>query len=290
MSDQIAFIFEVSNKNFNSSVVLNSYKLPVIVEFMGVWSGPCIQTADTLAKLATELKGQFIFAKVDIDEQPELKETYAVKNVPTLKIFKEGEVVRTEEGLLKEDELRELLKTYGVYRQSDESRELARNKHMQGETIEAITLLTKAIQEDPTNTRLAMDMVQIFLDINELEQAVSLFNRLPDSDRESDIGKTLLGQLTIKELASKTEGKEQLQTKIAENANDYDAIFDLSICFIAEHNYQKAVENLFVIFVQNPEYKDGAAKEMIINLSNMLATNEPELSQEIRRRLGSSLN
>lgn len=290
MPEQIAFIFEVSNKNFNSTVVLNSYKLPVIVEFMGMWSGPCIQTEDMLTKLATELKGQFIFAKVDIDEQPELKETYAVKNVPTLKLFKDGEIVTTEVGQLKEEELRALLKTVGVFRQSDENRELARQKHMSGETIEAITLLTKSIQEDPTNTRLAMDMVQIFLDINEFEQAKSLFHRLPERDRESDIGKMLLGQLTIRELASNTEGKEQLQAKIAENANDYDAIFDLSICFIAEHNYQEAVDNLFVIFVQNPEYKDGAAKEMIINLSNILATNEPELSQEIRRRLGSTLS
>ena len=290
MSDQIAFIFEVSNKNFNSSVVLNSYKLPVVTEFMGVWSGPCIQTADTLSKLATEFKGQFVFAKVDVDEQPELKETYDVKNVPTLKVFKDGEVVRTEEGLLKEDELRELLKTYGVYRQSDETRESARQKLMQGDTIEAITLLTKAIQEDPTNTRLAMDMVQIFLDINELEQASSLFNRLPEHDRQSDMGKALLGQLTFKELASKTDGKEQLQVQIAEKADDYDDIFDFSICLIPEHNYQKAVDNLLVVFDQDPDYKNGAVKEMIINLSNMLATNEPDLSQEIRRRLGNALS
>jgi len=290
VSDQIAFIFEVSNKNFNSTVVLNSYKLPVITEFMGVWSGPCIQTADTLAKLATEFKGQFIFAKVDIDEQPELKETYDIKNVPTLKIFKDGEVVRTEEGLLNEVELRDLLKTYGVFRQSDETREFARQKHMQGDTIEAITMLTQAIQEDPTNTRLAMDMVQIFIDINELEQAKGLFNRLPESDRQSDIGKSLLGQLTFKNLASKTEGIEQLQVKIAENSSNYDALFDLAICFIAKHDYRKAIDNLFVIFEQNQEYKEGAAKEMIINLSNMLATNELALSQEIRRRLGNSLS
>lgn len=289
MSDQIAFIFEVSNKNFNSTVVLNSYKLPVIVEFMGVWSGPCIQTEALLTKLATELKGQFIFAKVDIDEQPELKDTYAVKNVPTLKVFKEGKVVRTEEGLLKEEELRELLKSYGVYRQSDESREQARIKHMQGDTIEAITLLTTAIQQDPTNTRLAMDMVQIFLDINELEQAKDLFNRLPDNDKNSDMGKSLLGQLTFKNLAAKTDGKENLQLRVAENTNDHDAAFDLAICLIAEHDYKKALDSLFDIFDKMPEYKEGAAKEMIINLSNMLAANEPELSQEIRRRLGSSL-
>lgn len=290
MSDQIAFVFEVSNSNFNSSVILNSYKLPVVTEFMGVWSGPCIQTADTLARLASEFKGQFIFAKVDVDEQPELKETYGVKNVPTLKIFKDGEVVRTEEGLLKEDELRELLKTYGVYRQSDETRELARQKHMDGNTIEAITLLTKSIQEDPTNTRLAMDMVQIFLDINELEQAKDLFNRLPESDRQSEMGKALIGQLTFKDLASKTEGKEQLLIRVADNKNDYDALFDLAICLIAEHNFKEAIDNLFVIFDQNAEYKDGAVKEMIINLSNMLATSEPTLSQEVRRRLGNILS
>ena len=290
MSDEIAFIFEVSNKNFNSTVVLNSYKLPVITEFMGIWSGPCIQTADTLSMLATEFKGKFIFAKVDIDEQPELKETYNVENVPTLKVFKDGEVVRTEEGHLNEVELRALLKDYGVFRQSDANRELARQQHMAGNTMEAITLLTNSIKEDPTNTRLAMDMVQIFLDINELEQAKGLFDRLPEREKQSEMGKALVGQLTFRELAAKTDGKEQLQARVTENKDDYDALFDLSICLIAEHNYSNAVDSLFVIFEQDPDYKDGAVKEMIINLSNMLATNEPTLSQEVRRRLGSSLS
>ena len=78
MSDPETFVIEVSKNNFNTSVILNSYKLPVVVEFMGVWSGPCIQMSDSLAKLATEFKGQFVFAKVDIDEQAELKEEYSI--------------------------------------------------------------------------------------------------------------------------------------------------------------------------------------------------------------------
>ena len=112
-------------------------------------------------------------------------------------MFKDGGVVCTEEGLLEEKNLRDILKDYGIYRKSDDTRELARQKHIQGSTVEAITLLTQVIQADPTNTRLAMDMVQIFLDINELDQAKSLFNRLPAKDRESDMGKTLLGQLSF---------------------------------------------------------------------------------------------
>lgn len=290
VSDKDVLVFEVSKSNFNTSVVLNSHKLPVVVEFMGVWSGPCIQMADNLSALASEFAGQFVFAKVDIDEQPELMKDYGVENVPTLKVFKDGEVVRTEEGLLKDAELRELLKFCDVYNQSDELRNQARHKHMSGDTMEAITLLTQAIQKDPSNTRVAMDMVQIFLDVNELEQAKGLFNRLPESDRLSDMGKSLLGQLTFKDLATKTVGKEQLQIRLNENADDFDARFDLATCLVAEHNYTEAMDNLFVIFEKNPEYKEGASREMIISLTNMLSENEPELAKVFRQRMGSAVS
>jgi putative thioredoxin len=289
MSEQDVFIFEISKRSFNSSVILNSYKIPVFVEFIGVWSEPCIRLADSLADLAKEFAGQFIFAKVDIDEQPELAKEYGIENVPTLKVFKDGEVVRNEEGLIQEDELRALLKTYGVSRQSDELREQARQKHIAGKTVEAISLLTQAIQQDPSNTRVAMDMVQVLLDIGELEQAKALFNKLPDTDKETDTGKALLGQLTFMDLATKTEGKTALAARIETNAKDYDARFDLAICLVAEHDYQQAMEHLFAIVDKHPEYKDGAAREMIANLSNMLATSEPVLAQECRRRLGSAL-
>ena len=290
MSDQDILVFEVSKSNFNTSVVLNSHKLPVLVEFMGVWSGPCIAMADNISALATEFSGQFVFAKVDIDEQPELKAEYAIENVPTLKVFKDGEVIRSEEGILKDAELRELLKVYGIFNQSDELRAQARQKHMSGDTMEAIGLLTKAIQEDPKNTRVAMDMVQIFLDINELEQAKGLFNRLPEADKLSGMGKSLLGQLTFKDLAAKTAGQDQLQKRLIENPDDLDARFDLSICLVAEHDYVQAMDNLFAIFEKNPEYKEGASKEMIISLTNMLSENEPELAQEFRRRMGSAIS
>ncbi len=289
MSSQEVFVFEVSESSFNSSVVLNSYKLPVVVEFMGVWSEPCIRMSDTLTTLAQEFAGQFVFAKVDVDEQPELRKTYSVENIPTLKVFKDGEVVHTEEGLLQEPEIVDLLKSYGVYRKSDEIRQQARQKHISGDTIEAINLLTQAIKQDPSNTRVAMDMVQVFLDIGEIDQAKSLFNKLPDKDISSDTGRALTGQFAFKDLALKTEGIENLRSRIDNNPDDHDAHFDLSICLVAEHDYMQAMNHLFVIFDSNPDYKDGAAKEMIINLCNMLAPNEPELAQDFRRRLGSAV-
>jgi len=290
MSDQEVLVFEASQSSFNATVILNSYKYPVLVEFMGMWSEPCNHMADDLVKLAAEFSGEFAFIKVDSDEQQELMQEYGVKNLPTLKVFKDGEVILTEEGQLNTSELRGLLKAQGVYRPSDELRKRAREKHIAGDLIEAVKLLTQAIQQDPGNTRVAMDMVQIFLDMNEIEQATLLFNKLPDRDKESETGKSLIGQFTIKDIAAKTEGLDALMERIKINPNDYDACFDLSLCFVAEHDYSQAMNYLFRIFDNEPDYKEGAAKEMIINLTNILMPNEPEIATEFRRRLGNVLN
>lgn len=284
MTDQL-LVFEASQSNFNTLVTLASYKYPVIVQFMTIWSEPCVLMADNLSGLANEFSGQFVFGKVDIDEQPQLREEYKIVNVPTLKVFKDGKVVHTEEGQMSPDELRSFLKTFGIARLSDELRMQARQMHVSGNTVEAISLLTQAIQQDPSNTRVAMDMVQIFIDVNELGQARSLFNRLPDADKQSNTGRVLIGQLTFRDLASKTEGKEKLQSRIDNNPADNDASFDMAICLVAENQYEQAVEHLFRIIDQSPDYRDGAAREMVITLSNMLMPNDPEIGMSFRRRL-----
>ena len=140
-----------------------------------------------------------------------------------------------------------------------------------------------------TNTRVALDMVQVMIDIGELEQARTLFNKLPEKDKSGDTGRSLTSQLTFKQLAAKTTGKDELLRRIASKPDDYDAHFDLSICLVAEHDYRQAMDHLFAILRQEPDYKQGAAREMIISLINMLVSNEPELAQEFRRRLGNEL-
>jgi len=285
-----ALVFEVGESGFDRYVIENSHELPVLVEFMGVWSEPCIVMADIIHDLAKEFAEQFVFAKVDIEEQPGLREQFNISNIPTLLVFKDGEVTFTQEGQMQEQELRLLLKGLGVFHISDELREQAREKHMAGNTPEAIMLMTQAIQRDPGNTRVAMDMVQIFIDIGEMEQATALYNRLPDADKESSMGKSLIGQLTFADLASKTEGMERLQQKLAQNANDHDARFDLAVCLVAGHDYNGAINELFTLLQAEPDYKEGAAKEMIIGITNTLAPNDPEQAATYRQRLSNLMH
>lgn len=283
-------VFEVGESGFDRYVIENSRHLPVLVEFMGIWSEPSVMMADTLAKLAKEFAGLFVFVKVDIDEQAGLRDKYQIKNVPTLIVFRDGEASFTQEGQFEEQELRVLLNGVGVFRESDALREQARAKHMAGDTPAAILLLTEAIKKDPGNTQVAMDMVQIMIDTEQLVQAKDLFNRLPATDRGTSMGKSLLGQLTFADLAVNTTGVEELTARLGKNNNDHDARFDLAICLVSRHEYEAAMDHLFSILDREPDYKAGAAREMIITINNMLVPNAPELAQRYRTRLANYLN
>ena len=289
MSKEV-LVFEVSDRSFDKYVIGNSNKAPVFVAFISVWSEPCILMADMFAGLAKEFAEQFIFAKVDIDENSELKEQYNIKNVPTLNIFVDGKVVVSEEGGLNEEEARALLKGFDIVNETEEKRMQARQLHMQGDTHDAIMLLTLAIQQDPSNTNVALDMVQIFIDMGELEQAHGLFNRLPDEVKNSETGLSLTGQLWIIEEASKTAGLDALNKVLLADPDDYKARFDCAICEIAQHNTQQALAHLFYIQQNNAEFKEGAAREMIITIINTIAPNNPEMAQQYRTKLAGILS
>jgi putative thioredoxin len=284
-----ALIFEVSDQSFEKYIIGNSNKVPVFVVFMSVWSEPCISMSDTFADLATEFAEEFIFAKVDIEENDQLKEQFSIENVPTLKIFVDGEVVVTEQGKLNEAEARDLLKSFDIVNQTEEKRFQARQLHMQGETQDAIMLLTLAIQQDPSNTKVAMDMVQIFIDIGEKEQASSLFNRLPEAVKNSETGLSLTGQLWIIDQAGKTAGLQALNAALLANPDDLNARFDCAICEIAQHNTEQALDHLFFIQGNDADFKEGAAREMIVTIINTIAPNDAEAAQRYRAQLAGML-
>ena len=68
------YIFEATTENFDQVVIQNSNKMPVVTLFMAAWSEPCFVLTEFFSKLAKEFAGQFIFAKVDIDEQQALRD------------------------------------------------------------------------------------------------------------------------------------------------------------------------------------------------------------------------
>jgi thioredoxin 1 len=88
----------VSDKTF-AEEVLNSSE-PVVVDFFAEWCGPCKAMAPALEAVATEMKGKVKVVKVDVDQNPEITQTYRIQAMPTLLVFKDGKVANQHVGAL----------------------------------------------------------------------------------------------------------------------------------------------------------------------------------------------
>lgn len=98
----------INNSNFESDVLKSSE--PVVVDFWAEWCGPCKMIAPALEEIATELAGQVKIAKVNIDENPELAAQYGVRSIPTLLLFKNGEIAANMVGAAPKSRLADWIK------------------------------------------------------------------------------------------------------------------------------------------------------------------------------------
>jgi thioredoxin 1 len=86
----------VSDKSFQTDVLQS--KEPVLVDFWAEWCGPCRAVAPVLEEVAGELKGKLKIVKLNVDENPETAAKYGIQSIPTLMIFKNGEMASRQIG------------------------------------------------------------------------------------------------------------------------------------------------------------------------------------------------
>ncbi len=101
----MAKVLELNNDNFDKTI--NKDKKIFVIDFWAEWCGPCKLLSPIVDELANELDEKVLFGKVDLDNNQDLAMKFSIRSIPTLLMFKNGELKDTKVGLLSKNDLKD---------------------------------------------------------------------------------------------------------------------------------------------------------------------------------------
>ena len=279
---------EATAKNFASAVIEKSRETLVLVDFWADWCAPCRMLMPVLAALATEYSGKIQLVKVNTEKEPQLATEYGVRSLPTVKLFKAGQVVDEFMGVLPERAVREFIERY-LDRPADHQIRVAVELSATGQHDEAIKLLAAALVEDPKydKTRLALAEEQI--EVGSLADARQTLNEVSNQVRFDAPFKSLIARLELAEIANSDVDRAALEKRISSNLDDLASREQLgAMCFAAGENDAAMEQWLEIVRRGQGDIKDNG-RENLIRSFEVLGSQHQDVTR-YRRLLAQALN
>jgi putative thioredoxin len=163
-------IFDVGEADFEQRVVERSREVPVVVDFWAEWCGPCRALSPALEKAAAEREGKVDLAKVDVDQNQVLAQSFGIRGIPAVKAFRDGRVVDEFTGAIPPPQVERFFDSLVP----SEADELARSDDEES--------LRRALEVDPGHAGAAVRLAKILLSRGEVDEALRLVEPLQDKD------------------------------------------------------------------------------------------------------------
>lgn len=277
------YINDIGAATFQNAVVEQSRSVPVLVDFWADWCGPCKMQMPILAKLITEFDGKFLLAKVNTDVERDLAREHGIRSLPTMRLYKDGDVVEEILGAQTESTLRAILDRY-IERVSDTMRQTAMDHYRQGQTERALELLREAYATEPDNHRVVLDLVQVTLEQGRVDEAEEMLMTLPREVRDEKEASRMLALLGFAKTCRDAPVTAELEQRLQSDTNDLDARYLLAARQVMDNQPEAAMDNLLAIIQKDRTFREDAGRSSLLALFELLE-DEGELVSRYRRKL-----
>ncbi|SFX19603.1 thioredoxin [Marinospirillum alkaliphilum] len=274
---QSPYIIDITLDNFQQIILEGSMQQPILIDFWAEWCAPCKALMPILTKLAGEFQGQFILAKVNIDEQRELAAQFQVRSVPTVMLVSQGQLVDQFSGAKPESEIRAFLKQH-LTNPVEAFKEQIKQLIGEGQLDQAQALLQQAISQLPDDIELQIELARILLQKNQATDARAVLDNLPESDKARPEVKGLIAGLQFTEKAPSPE-----QLAALADRDDSEARYLKAMAALVQADYEQALTLLLNLLRDERSYQDGIAHKTLLEVFALLGEGNPLVIQSRRK-------
>ena len=278
--------FDTGTEAFEIDVLQASQKVLVLVDFWAPWCAPCRALTPILEKLAGEYQGRFLLAKVNSDEHPQLSARFGVRGIPNVKAFVDGKVADEFTGARPEGGVRafiaRLIRTPG-----EKLRLTARTLVTQGNSDEAERHLRTAVELEPANHAVRLDLVELLLAKNSYGEADEMFAPIPERERDERADR-FYSVLALWKKSQQLPAIAELEAKLAANPDDLPSRLALGERLVADKRYEPALAALLQVVRKDRGALRTSARKLMVEVFN-LAEDQADLVNEYRKLLAGAL-
>ncbi|HCP53232.1 MULTISPECIES: thioredoxin [Pseudomonas] len=285
MSDT-PYIFDISGAaQFDQLVIENSFHKPVLVDFWADWCAPCKALMPTLAQITEGYQGELLLAKVDCDAEQDIVARFGIRSLPTVVLFKDGQPIDGFSGAKPESEIRAMLQPH-VNEPAAPQVDLLKSAQAlfaDGHISEAEAQLKQLLAEDNSNALGLILYARCMAERGELAEAETVLNAVQGDEHKQALAGAR-AQLTFLRQAAEMPDIAALKTRIAQNSEDDEAVYQLAVQQLARQQYEPALDAVLRLFVRNRGYADGIAHKTLLQVFELLGNDHP-LVTLYRRKL-----
>jgi len=272
------YIMNVTRETFPEAVLRKSREVPVLVDFWADWCGPCHMLTPVLAGLVEKYQGEFLLAKVNSDEQQELAVQYGVRSLPTVKVFRNGEVVDEFMGAQPESVVREIIERH-IQRESDKVFLAARAALDTGDTRQGLTLLEQAAGMAPDNAEIRIEWARVLLESGDPDGASTLLDQLGPADRDLPGARRLLAQIEFEHSAAGTPDADALASRVSAVPEDLSARYGLGAHLILKGDFEGGMDQFLEIMRRDRAFSDDAGRKALLSVFDLLGESDERVKR-----------